>query len=142
MRRPHWPQRRLLWRLVRGRSDGRRREQPIGRRTFARIERWINAIDKAAAGLLGGGWIVTELYGDQMVTTDSGEIYRANGMCGCKAFKNGQPCKHRALAKLIENRHEAEAAKPASRVPRIVRSVESDRTGQRYTVVRCNVWAI
>lgn len=112
------------------------------KRKAAGNARWINAIDKAVAGLLGGGRIVTELHDGLMITTDSGETCRANGMCGCKAFKNGQPCKHRALAKLIENYHEAEAAKPASRVPRIVRSVESDRRGQRYTVVRCNGWAI
>jgi hypothetical protein len=34
---------------------------------------------------------------------------------------------------------ESEATKPA---PRITRSVESDRTGVKYTVVRCDGWAV
>ena len=63
--------------------------------------RWPNAIDKSAAGILGGAWIITELAEGIMVTTESGETYRANGVCQCKAFDNGQACKHRAAARLI-----------------------------------------
>jgi hypothetical protein len=64
-------------------------------------KRWINAIDKAVAGV-ESGWIVTELVHGIAVTTECGNTYFANGACQCKAFANGQACKHRALARLIE----------------------------------------
>jgi len=62
-------------------------------------KRWHAAIDKAVAGLLGG-WIVTELFDGIMVTTENG-TYHANGICQCRAFDNGQACKHRAAARLV-----------------------------------------
>lgn len=65
-------------------------------------KRWTNAIDKAVAGVESGKWIVTELANGIAVTTESGETYFAYGVCDCKAFENGQACKHRALARLIE----------------------------------------
>lgn len=65
-------------------------------------KRWVAAIDRAVEGVESGKWIVTELAHGIAVTTESGETYFANGVCGCKAFSNGQACKHRALARLIE----------------------------------------
>jgi hypothetical protein len=65
-------------------------------------KRWIAAIDKAVAGVESGWWIVTELAHGVAVTTECGNTYFANGSCQCKAFTNGQPCKHRALARLVE----------------------------------------
>ena len=65
-------------------------------------KRWINAIDKAVAGVESGWWIITELAHGVAVTTECGNTYFANGVCQCKAFANGQACKHRALARLIE----------------------------------------
>ena len=41
-----------------------------------------------------------------LVLSESGEIYRVNGVCQCKAFANGQPCWHRAAARLIERYNE------------------------------------
>ncbi len=37
-----------------------------------------------------------------LILSPSGEIYSANGTCQCKAFSKGQPCWHRAAARLIE----------------------------------------
>jgi hypothetical protein len=65
-------------------------------------KRWIAAIDKAVAGVESGWWIITELADCVVVTTETGKTYFANGVCQCEAFKNGQPCKHRALARLAE----------------------------------------
>jgi hypothetical protein len=65
-------------------------------------KRWIAAIDKAVAGVESGWWIVTELTHCLVITTETGKTYFANGACQCKAFANGQACKHRALARLIE----------------------------------------
>jgi hypothetical protein len=75
-------------------------------------KRWRAAIDKAVAGIVSG-WIVTELAHGIMVTTEAG-TYLANGSCQCKAFAHGQPCKHRALARLIDLYNETA---PAHRVP-------------------------
>lgn len=41
-----------------------------------------------------------------LVLSESGEIYRANGVCQCKAFANSQPCWHRAAARLIKRYNE------------------------------------
>ena len=37
-----------------------------------------------------------------LILSPSGEIYSANGLCQCKAYANGQPCWHRAAARLVE----------------------------------------
>ena len=41
-----------------------------------------------------------------LILSPSGEIYTANGSCQCKAFANGQPCWHRAAARLVERYNE------------------------------------
>jgi hypothetical protein len=108
--------------------------------------RWLNAIDRAAAALISNSWIVTELADSIAVTTESGQTYFANGVCQCKAFELGQPCKHRAAARLIEMYNAATAPKPENReprAPRIVRSIERDVvTGARVKVVLCDGWPI
>jgi hypothetical protein len=77
-------------------------------------KRWINAIDKAVAGVESGWWIITELAHGVVVTTECGNTYFANGSCQCKAFANGQPCKHRAPARLIEIASEIEGSDAVS----------------------------
>jgi hypothetical protein len=37
-----------------------------------------------------------------LILSPSGEIYCANGSCQCRAYANGQPCWHRAAARLVE----------------------------------------
>ena len=37
-----------------------------------------------------------------LILSPSGEIYSANGSCQCRAYANGQPCWHRAAARLVE----------------------------------------
>lgn len=131
--------------------------------------RWQAAIDKAVAGVESGWWVISELADCVAVTTETGKTYFSNGVCQCEAFKQGQACKHRALYRLLAIYHEAEketapapAVSTASttscgqtaagelkkaqdvvvRAPRIVRSVERDRTGARYPVTYCDGWAI
>jgi len=41
-----------------------------------------------------------------IILSDSNEIYSANGTCQCKAFAHGQPCWHRAAARLVERYNE------------------------------------
>src|SRR5262245_60656760 len=62
--------------------------------------RWKAPIDKALAGV-EAGWILTEMADSLAITTEGG-TYFANGICQCAAFHRGQPCKHRALARLVE----------------------------------------
>jgi len=76
-------------------------------------KRWNAAINKAVAGVQNG-WIVTELQNCIVVTTESGNTYRANDKhCQCRAFFQNQPCKHRSLYRLMQM---AETA-PAASVP-------------------------
>src|SRR5215813_11995408 len=79
-------------------------------------KRWQNAIDKAQAGIVSGWWIVTELHDSVAITTESGQTYFANGTCSCPAYNNGQPCKHRALARLIDLYHEEEKSSVTTKV--------------------------
>jgi hypothetical protein len=105
--------------------------------------RWLAAIDRAAAGIASGWWIVTELADCVAVTTECGKTYFASDdACQCRAFELGQPCKHRSLARLIEmyNAQPEPEMKPGS--PRIIRSVERDRFGARHVVERCDGWMI
>lgn len=85
-------------------------------------KRWINAINKAVAGV--ESWIVTELRDGIIVTTDSGEIYRVNGYCSCRAAEFGQPCKHPAPRRLLEL-YEAE---PTRRRPRALSAPSNTTT--------------
>lgn len=41
-----------------------------------------------------------------LILSPSGEIYSANGTCQCKAFRSGQPCWHRAAARLVKRYNE------------------------------------
>lgn len=41
-----------------------------------------------------------------LILSPSGEIYSANGTCQCKAYANGQPCWHRAAARLVKRYNE------------------------------------
>ncbi len=41
-----------------------------------------------------------------LILSPSGEIYSANGSCQCRAFTNGQPCWHRAAARLVTRYNE------------------------------------
>lgn len=41
-----------------------------------------------------------------LILSPSGEIYTANNACQCKAYRSGQPCWHRAAARLVERYNE------------------------------------
>ena len=41
-----------------------------------------------------------------LILSPSGEIYSANGTCQCKAFAHGQPCWHRAAARIVQRYNE------------------------------------
>jgi hypothetical protein len=68
--------------------------------------RWQTAIVKAKQQIEENPYINFD--GEALlILSDSNEIYRANGTCQCKAYRSGQPCWHRAAARLIQRYHEA-----------------------------------
>lgn len=62
--------------------------------------RWYNAILRAAEELESNPYIVYQ-GGSTLILSPSGEIYTANGTCGCKAYANSRPCWHRAANRLL-----------------------------------------
>lgn len=68
-------------------------------------KRWIRAIAKAVIEIETNPFITwqPEIKSILILSQRSGEIYRANGTCGCKAFNQPtpMPCYHRALCQLI-----------------------------------------
>ncbi len=74
--------------------------------------RWINAIAKATVELERNPYMTYrhDSHSLLILSPESGAVYEANGVCGCKAFELGQPCWHRAAAKLVVNYLERTAA--------------------------------
>jgi hypothetical protein len=104
-------------------------------------KRWIAAIDKAADALLNGKWIVTELANCLVVTSASEKTYKVTEkICQCSSYFYNRPCAHRAGVRLVNLYNEVADKTTAS--PRVVRSTESDRTGVKCVVVRCDGWMI
>jgi hypothetical protein len=63
--------------------------------------RWQTAIVKAKQQIETNPYLHVD--GDALlILSPSNEIYRANGTCQCKAYTLGQPCWHRAAARLVE----------------------------------------
>jgi len=78
-------------------------------------KRWLNAIDRAVAGLLGI-WSVRELTDGLLIETEGG-VYIVDTRCTCPAFKAGTACKHRAARRLIELANGHSAGAPPVPVP-------------------------
>ena len=63
--------------------------------------RWLTAIDRAVVELVQNPWIERgELHG-VIIASPSGNLYSANGTCQCRAHAYGNPCWHRAAARLV-----------------------------------------
>lgn len=84
------------------------RMQQVVQEAFDRVSgnrRWENAIVRAKQQLESNPYMHFD-GGALLVLSESGEIYRANGTCQCKAYTSGQPCWHRAAARLIRRYNE------------------------------------
>lgn len=68
-------------------------------------KRWQTAIVKAKQEIESNPYLHFD-GNTLLVLSPSNEIYEANGTCQCKAFTNGQPCWHRAAARLIKRYEE------------------------------------
>jgi hypothetical protein len=84
------------------------RLQQVAQEAFNRVSgnpRWETAIVKAKQQLESNPYMHFDGQ-SLLILSPSGEIYTANCSCQCKAYRNGQPCWHRAAARLIERYNE------------------------------------
>ncbi len=84
------------------------RMQLVIQQAFDRVvgnRRWENAIVKAKQQLESNPYMHFD-GGSLLVLSESGEIYQANSACQCKAYSKGQPCWHRAAARLVKRYNE------------------------------------
>ena len=80
-------------------------------------QRWINAINKAAAQIEENGEWITWMPDTKSIVIwnqETNNVHSANGVCDCKAFQKGFPCFHRAAARIIRLYMETEEAKKES----------------------------
>lgn len=89
--------------------------------------RWIKAIDKAAEYLVDLSWVEWDGYELIVVSCQSNEIYTANSVCQCKAYENGNPCWHRAAARLMKRYDEAMAELTAVGAIPTATEIEADK---------------
>ena len=73
-------------------------------------KRWINAIGKAIREIESNPYMTYhhDSHSLLILSETSGQIYTANGSCQCRAFEQGYPCRHRAMARLIQRYIERE----------------------------------
>jgi hypothetical protein len=77
--------------------------------TAANDRRWLRAIDKAAEQLETNPYVEALDDHTLLIGSPSGQTYTANGSCQCVAFQQGQPCYHRAAARLYQRYVESQA---------------------------------
>lgn len=70
--------------------------------TEAQAKRWINAIEKAVSEIETNPFISWDAKKHSLLIMSelSNNIYAANGVCQCEAFRQNQPCYHRAAARI------------------------------------------
>ncbi len=67
----------------------------------ADAKRWQNAIKKAVSELETNCYWNFDGAELIMMSETSNRLYTPNGKCGCRAFEQNQPCRHRAAARLL-----------------------------------------
>jgi hypothetical protein len=68
-------------------------------------KRWQNAIARAKVEIENNVFMAWQ-NDSLLILSASNEIYEANGTCQCKAYLKGQPCWHRAAARLVRRYNE------------------------------------
>ena len=64
--------------------------------------RWVAAIRRAFEELDSNPYIERgDLHGLIILSSSTANLYTSNGVCQCTAFEFGQPCWHRAAARLV-----------------------------------------
>ncbi len=70
--------------------------------------KWLTAIGRAVVELTSNPYLERQ-DGHLLIGSPSGNVYSANGTCSCTAYTYGQPCWHRAAARLVRLHDEAQA---------------------------------
>jgi hypothetical protein len=68
-------------------------------------KRWTNAVVRAAVEMEVNDFMSWNGHA-LVIWSKSNEVYEANGTCQCKAYEKGQPCWHRAAARLVQRYNE------------------------------------
>jgi hypothetical protein len=69
--------------------------RPDARRWQSAIKKGINELQENCYWQYADGELL-------MMSATSGTTYQSNGDCQCRAFEQGQPCRHRAAARLLD----------------------------------------
>ena len=81
--------------------------------------RWLNALDSGYSWLLEQEQVTFDAARHELTfTSESGQTYHANGVCGCTAYQQGNPCRHRAAARILRRALELGAAGAPVLAPR------------------------
>jgi hypothetical protein len=81
--------------------------------------RWVTAIGRALVELDTNPFIERNPEGHGLIIgSSSGKCYAANGVCSCTAYQHGQPCYHRAMARLVRLHDERQNAAQQPQQPR------------------------
>jgi hypothetical protein len=101
----------------------------------AQHPRWLQAIARAIVEISDNPWIERgELHG-LVIGSPSGNVYSANGVCQCQAYLHGQPCWHRAAARLVRLHDEREAA-AAQIADKVITIVDETRIARKIAAAR------
>jgi len=73
--------------------------------------RWLTAINRAVVEVLSNPYLHRQDDGSLLIASPSGRMYSSNGVCQCEAFMFGQPCWHRAAARIVRLHDERQAKK-------------------------------
>lgn len=66
-------------------------------------KRWIKAVGKATVEFENNSFLTWDADKNHLIIwSKSNAVYEANGTCQCPAFLGGNPCYHRALARLVQ----------------------------------------
>jgi len=76
--------------------------------------RWLHAIERAVQELDWNPYIARQ-DDHVLIGSPSGQSYCVNRVCQCPAFANGQPCWHRAAARLVQRHDEAQVRRHVTR---------------------------
>jgi hypothetical protein len=72
--------------------------------------RWLVALGRAIVELDSNPFLERAEHGGLIIGSPSGACYTSNGVCQCPSYNFGQPCWHRAAARLVRLHDEYEVA--------------------------------
>jgi hypothetical protein len=95
--------------------------------------RWVVAIGRALIELESNPYLERAAHGGLIIGSSSGQCYSSNGVCQCQAYTYGQPCWHRACARLVRlhDEHDVAAAQLADQA-KLNRKIAAARCAAQF----------